>query len=99
MHTKKKRTLAFIICMAFIVTALFSILFIVKEANHNCTGDKCPICSCIHQAEQTLKQLGTGATAKVLSDNDSFFIITPLFLFILFIPCTSLISQKVRLND
>lgn len=99
MHTKKKRTLAFIICMAFIVTALFSILFIVKEANHNCTGDKCPICSCIHQAEQTLKQLVTGATAKVLSVNDSFFIITPLFLFILFIPCTSLISQKVRLND
>lgn len=99
MHTKKKRTLAFIICMAFIVTALFSILFIVKEANHNCTGDKCPICSCIHQAEQTLKQLGTGATAKVLSVNGSFFIITPLFLFILFIPCISLISQKVRLND
>ena len=31
MHTKKQRTLAFIICMAFIVTALFSIFFIVKE--------------------------------------------------------------------
>lgn len=99
MHTKKQRTLAFIICMAFIVTVLFSILFIVKEANHDCTGDKCPICSCIHQAEQTLKQLGTGATAKVLSVNDSFFIMTPLFFVIFLIPCASLISQKVRLND
>ena len=99
MHTKKQRTLAFIICMTFIVTALFSIFFIVKEVNHDCTGEKCPICSCIHQMEQTLKQLGTGSTTKVLSIHDSFFIITPLFLFIAFIPCTSLISQKVRLND
>lgn len=99
MHTRKRKTLAFIICMAFIATAFFSVLFIVKEADHDCTGENCPVCACIHQAEQTLKQLGTGDTGSAFIIARSFFVITPLFLAVLLIPCVSLISQKVRLND
>lgn len=99
MHTRKQKRLAFIICMAFIATAFFSVLFIVKEADHDCTGENCPVCACIHQAEQTLKQLGTGDTGSTFIIARSSFVIAPLFLAVLLIPCVSLISQKVRLND
>ena len=99
MHTKKQKILASIICMAFVAAALFSMLFIIKEADHDCTGDNCPICACIHQAEQTLKQLGTGNAADELPSAGSFSDITLLFPVVLFLPCVSLISQKVRLND
>lgn len=99
MHTKKQRILVFIICMAFITVALFSMLFIVKEADHDCTGENCPICACIHQAEQTLKQLGTGDTGKALVVPALSSVIVTLFLVGLFTPCVSLISQKVRLNN
>ncbi len=30
------------------------------EANHHCTGEACPVCANIHQAEQTLRNLSTG---------------------------------------
>lgn len=99
MRTKKKKILASIICMVFVATALFSMLFIVKESAHECMGDNCPICACVHQAKQTLKQLGTGNVAKELSAAVSFSIITLPFSVVLFIPCVSLISWKVRLND
>ncbi|WP_099468713.1 hypothetical protein [Konateibacter massiliensis] len=99
MHTKKQSSLAFLICAAFIIVTLFSTFFIVKEANHNCSGEDCPICACVHQTEQTLKQLGTGTieTAALIPGILSF--IPVLFCMFLFIPCTSLVSQKVRLDD
>lgn len=99
MHTKKQKTLAFITCMAFIAVALFSMLFIVKEADHDCTGENCPVCACIHQAEQTLKQLGTGDTGRTLIVPALSSVIVAFSLAVLFTPCVSLISQKVRLNN
>lgn len=99
MHTKKQKTLASLICAVFIVVMLFSIFFIVKEADHDCTGESCPICACIHQAEETLQRLGTstvGAEAFLPAMEMSALALACGFLFV---PCTSLISQKVRLND
>lgn len=99
MHTKKQRTLAFITCAVFIIVTLFSILFIVKEADHDCIGKNCPVCACIHKAEQTLKQLETGDTGRELIVPDLPSVIVTLSLAVLFIPGISLISQKVRLNN
>lgn len=99
MYTKKQRTHAFMICVVFLIVTLFSILFIVKEADHDCKGEDCPVCACIHQAEQTLKQLGTGiAPTTGIQPAVIPFILTLISVF-LFVPCTSLISQKVRLNN
>ncbi len=99
MHTKKQRTLAFIICMAMIATALFSMLFIVKESGHDCTGKDCPVCACIHQAARTLKLLGTGDAGRALPVLDFFSAVAAFFLAPLFVPCATLIDQKVRLNN
>ena len=62
MDKKAQRILAGFTCAAFVIVAFFSLLFIAKEAHHDCTGEDCPVCACIHQAEQTLKQIGTGSS-------------------------------------
>lgn len=99
MYTKKQKTLAFMICTVFIVVTFFSIFFIMKEADHDCTGENCPVCACIHQVEDTLQQLGTGRVeAEDFLPAIEMFTLALACAF-LFVPCTSLISQKVRLND
>lgn len=58
MKNQKKRTFVSIICAVLLLTALCSSLFIMKEADHDCTGADCPICAAISEAENTLKKLG-----------------------------------------
>lgn len=99
MYTKKQKTLAFLTCAVFILVTLFSILFIVKESDHDCTGENCPVCACIHQAEQTLKQLGTDAAEPVIPAPIMAQFVLALACVFLIVPCTTLVSQKVRLND
>ena len=60
MTGKKKKCTAAIICILFVFVTFASLFYIVKEADHECTGENCPICACVHQAHQTLKNLGTG---------------------------------------
>ena len=99
MKTKRKRHLAALICVLFLVVTFASLFYIVKEENHKCTGEDCPICACVHQAEQNLKNLGTGLTA----DFSTILVVLSAILVI----CghsenlcfTSLVSQKVRLNN
>ncbi len=62
MDKKAQRILAGFTCAAFVIVAFFSLIVIAKEAHHDCTGEDCPVCACIHQAEQTLKQIGTGSS-------------------------------------
>lgn len=44
---KRKKITAFIIAAAIIFTMLFSALFVVGEAEHNCSGAECVICCLI----------------------------------------------------
>lgn len=99
MYTKRQKTLAFLICTAFIMVIFLSLFFIIKEADHDCTGEDCMVCVCIHQAEQTLRNLGTGtikADGWVIIQVSQVLVVSCIFMFV---PCTSLISQKVRLNN
>lgn len=70
-----------------------------RRGNHYCTGEDCPICANIHQAEQTLKNLATAMSAITIVN-----LMPVLFILLVmgwFLPVfhTSLVSQKVRLND
>lgn len=57
------------------------------------------ICACIHQAEQTLRNLGTGNIGNAVVSTLPVWngILLPVCLFCVY--TTSLVSQKVRLND
>ena len=53
MNTKKKRVFSMAVCILFLFVTFASLFYIVKEENHHCTGEDCPICANIQQAEQT----------------------------------------------
>ena len=99
MDTRKQRLLAGFTCAAFVVVAFFSLLFIAKEAHHDCTGEGCLVCACIHQAEQTLKQIGTGSSGTAGAFAPQFPLVVAFLCLPLFVPVASLISQKVRMNN
>ena len=99
MKINRKKAISIIICVLFLFFTFASLLFIVEEENHNCTGEDCPVCASIHMAEQTLKNLGDGSYV-IIAINPmpilSVLVVSGLFLLI---SHASLVSHKVRLND
>lgn len=99
MNTRKHKIVSFMMCIIFILVILFSLFYIVKEENHFCTGEDCPVCACLHQAEQTLKNWSTAiADFMYMSPQMILAILLPIILPIC-IFVETLVSQKVRLND
>jgi len=99
MNTKKRKIFSMAICVIFLIVTFASLFSIAKEENHNCTGEDCPICANIHQAEQTLKNLNTGVIARAIMNPLSLILVLLIMGEALFVSSTSLISQKVRLNN
>ncbi|WP_138269559.1 hypothetical protein [Anaerofustis stercorihominis] len=98
-YNKSKKIIAYIITFMIISFLLFSSLFIIKNVNHDCVGDDCPICNFIHDIEHVLKNLDSGKAVW------SFYLFKILFYFnlITFISYSvlkrTLILEKVRLNN
>ena len=42
-----KRLSALLLCVIFVLSLIFSYVFIVKEADHDCSGEDCEICQLI----------------------------------------------------
>ena len=99
MNANRKKNIAVIACVLFVFVTLASLFYIAKEENHQCTGEDCPICACVHQAKQVLRNLGTTPAVGFFVSPVIFIagtVILPGFWIILSI---SLVHQKVRLND
>lgn len=99
MNYRKQRISSLVICIVFLFVVCASLFYIVKETGHHCSGEDCPICANMHQAEQTLKNLGNGVSISTsISPIPVIFtiLLTGTFSFIIY---TSLISQKVRLDN
>lgn len=100
MYTKRQRAAALIACVAFLFVTLCSILFLAKAAKHDCTGEDCPICARISEAENTLKKLGGGKPPVSAA--------VPALLLCVFlapvwglcaVPYSTPVLQKVRMNN
>ena len=54
--------------MALCLIAVFSLsaLFVVSHADHDCTGEDCPICQQIYLCTQTLKTLSIAVIAATV---------------------------------
>lgn len=99
MNRKRQKTFSIAVCVLLLFITFASLFYIAEEENHYCTGEDCPICANIHQAEQTLKNLATAMSAITIVN-----LMPVLFILLVmgwFLPVfhTSLVSQKVRLND
>lgn len=77
---KRQKKAAILICMAFLFVMLTSFFYIAKEENHNCTGEDCPVCACIHQVEQNLKNLGTGLAVAAMPGQKILPVLVAAFL-------------------
>ena len=98
-NIKAKRITAWIATVAIVFVMLFSIIYIPKHLDHDCTGAECPVCAVMEQCMINIKNIGTIIAV----------IVTTLFLCLSIkknieyvynvYSVYSLISQKVRLND
>ncbi len=93
------KILSIILSAALVFVLSCSFIYIVKEANHSCDGDNCPICLNIKHCEENIRTKTGGSV------NISQLVITVLAaLFCLSlaeydISPNTLIIQKVRFND
>ena len=98
-NSKRRRLISGLLAVLMLSVMLFSALIIVHEADHDCIGEDCPICACIHQCENTLQQLGSGVTAQFAVVIPAIFIFLLAFLRMTELPQETLVSRKVRLDD
>ncbi len=75
--SKKKRIVIMLIAALFIISAVFSTAFVIKEANHKCNHTDCQICQTMQLCIKNLTDLG--------SKSDDIVGVTVLFYFALFI--------------
>lgn len=63
---KKMRIIAAITAIIVLVVMLSSAAYIAAEADHDCTGEHCPICQQISICENALKQFSLAAVALAI---------------------------------
>ncbi|MBQ7372040.1 MAG: hypothetical protein IJW67_09220 [Blautia sp.] len=97
--SKSGRILTGIMGVMVLLVVLFSALFIELEADHDCTGDGCPICVCIQQCEKTLRQISNGSVILATALLFSAVIVLPVFSISSDILQNTLVSRKVRLDN
>ena len=93
------RISAGIIGIMMLVIMLFSAFYIASEAGHHCTGEDCPVCTCIQICKNTLHQVCpiNPAPSYIILFTGILMLLTVLFEVIR--PHESLISQKIRINS
>lgn len=97
--TNKKRVITLILTALFCFAVLFSAVFIIAEAEHDCTGEHCSICYQLSSCENTIKTISlTGAVFAVA--------VYLMYLFLRSIAVysndgciSSLITLKVKLSN
>ncbi len=97
--SKVLRITAGIMGLMMLVLVLFSAFYIAAEADHDCCGEDCPICACIHQCENTLRGIGDGAAVRSAAVAPAILILFAAAFVIAAVSQDTLVSRKVRLNN
>lgn len=97
--TKKTRILALLAAVIVCSVMLFSSVFVVTNAGHDCTGEDCPICDQIHTCENTLKTLSNAAPVIALAIVFTYSFLAGHSLLTAGKWVRTLISLKVKLSN
>ena len=93
------KKIALMLAVATMSLIVLSVVYVVKEANHDCTGENCPICVQIEQCLNNFRTLGTGTEIQgEIFVVEKFFELT-IFLYVCLIVPFTLTKQKVRLDN
>ncbi|MCR4793540.1 MAG: hypothetical protein K5871_12410 [Lachnospiraceae bacterium] len=99
--TRKKNTgcLSVLIAFIFAFIMIAAVYYVATESDHECEGEECPVCECIHVCESILHETMDGAAEALII----------IFMIIAFerellrlsggFPSGTLVSHRVRLND
>ncbi len=94
-----KRLTAALLAMVMLFFVLFSVFFIAHEADHECSGEGCPVCALIQMCEDNIRQLGSG-TAVSAAESVLVFLTLAMPVFTAFaINVSTPVSKKIRLNN
>lgn len=97
--SKSRRIIGGFLAVLTLSVLLFCALYIASEADHDCTGENCPICTCIQQCENTLQKIGNGIAAGILAALPARHILFLLFPLTFVLSQETPVSRKVRLNN
>lgn len=62
-----RRIAAAVMSAAVVLVLLFSTLYLVEEADHDCTGEDCPICDCMAWCGSFLRQISVDTVVQTAS--------------------------------
>ena len=93
-----KRILAGVLALLLLLALVLCALCIAAEADHDCTGEDCPVCALVHQCENLLRQLAAAIAAAAAAA-----VVGVLCTSAVRHPCilrrVTPVSFKVRLNN
>ena len=96
---RQKRIAAGILGMLLLLIMLFSSFYLAVEADHDCSGEDCPVCACIQQCENTLHRIGAGTASLAGVVIPVVCMAVSMLLFTLAASEETPVSRKVRLNN
>lgn len=96
---RSSKVIAVIVGVMLAGIVLFSVCFLLAEAGHDCEGEECAVCVCMHMCENMLQRFSLGASFHVV-----IYLVLFSFSVALLLAGTdsvdeTLVSKKIRLND
>ncbi len=101
MSTDRKisRVFACIVAAMVLFVVLFSAFFIVSHADHDCTGEDCPVCACMQQCENILHGVDEGSIYAASGILPVILIVGFILASFCIVISDTPVSAKVRIND
>lgn len=100
MQSRVKRGIVLLMCAVFMLTLLFSSVYIVRAANHVCAGECCLVCSIIARVEAMLHGIVILIAAvlalSLAAAEQAYGAVCEKRLAA---ACRTLVNWKIRLND
>lgn len=95
---KCKRVFAVLMAAFLLVILFFAVSLSTDNLEHDCAGEHCPVCECLHVCESVIQQTGAGLVPVIcFSLAIAAVCITALFFAAEVFPL-NLITLKIRLN-
>lgn len=90
---------AIFLILVVLLFLLVSTYFIAYEADHECTGEDCPVCALLQISENSLRQLGSGVPAAAAASSLFVLILVMQIFTDESVALPTPVSRKTRLNN
>lgn len=98
-NKKLNQITAWVAILATVIVMLISSIYLIEHANHQCSGNECPICSVMNQCSNNLKLVGAAIIIAAASLLHFTFLLKKSSPDTMIACSNSLVFQKVRMNN